>query len=56
MDKPKPKIVFEESFKCPHCKKKIIVKKKKTKISEAVAAEYNEEIIVEKDSQTTLKK
>lgn len=50
----KPKIVFETSIECPHCKGKIHVKKTKKRISDPVPADYEEDLIVEKDTQTTL--
>jgi len=52
----KTKEVFKEKIKCPHCKKKIVIRKTKKRISEPVPAEYEENVIAEKDSQTTLKK
>jgi hypothetical protein len=50
------KITFEEKIKCPFCKEKIIVKKTRKTIEPAEPAEYEEKIIVEKDSQTELAK
>ena len=50
----KPKTVFTEKINCPHCRKKVIVKKTKKLITAAEKAEYEEKIVVEKDSQTTI--
>ena len=50
----KLKIVFTEKIVCPHCNKKIVVKKTKKLITAAEKAEYEEKVIVEKDSQKTL--
>ena len=55
MGEKEPKIVFEEKLKCPHCKKKIIVKKTRKMLVPSVAAEYEEKINIEKDFQETLK-
>jgi len=55
MAEEKPiKITFEEHIKCPYCEKNIIVRKTKKVIEPAEPAEYEEKIIVEKDSQTKL--
>ena len=48
------KKIFEEKITCPHCDKRIIVKKTKKIIEAAIPAEYEEKTIVEKDSQTKL--
>ncbi len=50
----KPTTVFEEPCKCPHCKKKIIIRKTKKVITPAEPAEYDIKVVVEKDAQTTL--
>ena len=50
----KPKTVFTEKIVCPHCSKRIIVKKTKKLLIAAEKAEYEEKIVVEKDSQKTL--
>ncbi|GAH40253.1 unnamed protein product, partial [marine sediment metagenome] len=42
------KITFETEIKCPHCKKFLIVKNEKTILTEAVKAEYEEKVVVEK--------
>lgn len=49
------KTTFEEEIKCPHCKKFLVVKKVRKVITEAVKAEYDEEVIVEKSTQKRLK-
>ena len=54
MEEKKSKLVFEERIKCPYCNKLIVIKKTKKQINEPVPAEYDEEVIVEKDNQTTL--
>ena len=56
MKNNKPKVVFETRILCPCCKKLVIIKKTKKTITAAVPAVYEEKIIAEKDSQTTLKK
>jgi len=48
------KITFSEEIKCPHCKKFLAVKKVRKIITEAVKAEYKDEVIVEKSKQTRL--
>ena len=48
------KIVFEEKIVCPYCSKSINVVKKKSLVNEPVKPEYDEEVIVSKDTQTTL--
>ena len=53
-DEKKPKVIFSEKIKCPHCSKSILVKKTKKVVSEPVPAEYEEDVIVEKDNQTKL--
>jgi len=55
MEEKKSKIVFEERIICPHCNKRIVIKKTKKQISEPVPAEYDEKVIIEKDTQTILK-
>ncbi len=50
----KPKKVFEEEFKCPHCKRYIIIKKEKTLVTPSEPAEYNEKITVELSKQSKL--
>ena len=50
------KLVWEEEFSCPHCKKKIIATKTKKLLNESVKAEYDEELIVKKSEQTSLPK
>jgi len=52
----KPKIVFNEKCKCPHCGKKLLVKKTKKILESAIPAEIEEKVTVEKDSQTELPK
>ena len=52
----KAKEVFKVKGTCPHCGKKMIVKKTKKTIAAAVPAEVEEKVIIEKDSQTTLPK
>lgn len=52
----KPKIVLKEKGICPHCGKKLLIKKTKTILEAAVPAEIEEKVTVEKDTQTTLKK
>ena len=54
MAEKKPKTIFQEKIVCPHCKKRIIVKKTKKLLVAAEKAEYEEKVVVEKDSQTTL--
>jgi len=50
----KSKIVFESTITCPYCEKEVNIKKIKTLVQEAVPAEYDEEIKVEKNLQTGL--
>lgn len=50
----KVKIVFEEKFACPHCGERVILRSTRKLIEPAVPAEYEEAMLVEKDSQTTL--
>lgn len=50
------KTIFAEEVKCPHCKKYLIIKKIKTTVEEPVKGEYQEKIVVEKSTQTRLKK
>ena len=54
MSESKTKIVFDNEIACPHCNKNIVVKKIKKLLSEAVKAEYEEEVIVEKCKQKDL--
>lgn len=56
MTEKKPKVLFEEFIKCPHCKKKLIIKKTKKILEAAVPTETEEKVIVDKDSQTELPK
>ena len=48
------KIVFEDNIVCPHCKKRVIVKREKKTIVAPEKGEYEEITIVEKDKQKTL--
>ena len=50
----KPKVVFEEKVNCPYCNKRIIIKKTKKLLEPSQKAEYDEKIVVTKDSQTEL--
>lgn len=50
----KVKIVFEEKFACPHCNERIILRHTRKLLEAATPAEYEEKMLVEKDSQTTL--
>lgn len=51
----KPKIVFEAGITCPHCEKKLVVRKIKKLLEPAIPADYEEKIIIEKDEQKTIK-
>jgi len=53
-EKKKVKTIFEEKIKCPHCKKRLVIKKQRKTVVPAEPAEFEERIIVEKDEQTTL--
>ena len=48
------KTIFEEKLECPHCKKKIIIRKTREVIQAPVKGEYEDTTVVEKDNQTTL--
>ena len=54
MAKKEAKIIFTGKVKCPHCKKRIVIKKTKKILEPAVPADVEEKVIVEKDDQTTL--
>jgi len=49
-----PKVVFEVKNKCPYCGKNILTKKTKKLIHAGIPAEYEEKVVMEKDSQKTL--
>jgi len=48
------KVLFEENLECPHCKGKIVVRKERKVLEEAVKAEYEDSIKVIKDTQMKL--
>lgn len=50
----KPKEIFKVKIVCPHCNKRMIVKKTKKELVPSVQAEYEEKVTVEKDTQKTI--
>jgi len=55
INKMEKKVMFEERFECPHCKKRVKIERVRTVIQEPVKGEYKEYTKVEKDTQTKLK-
>lgn len=55
MQKKKKDVKFEDKIRCPHCGKRQIVKRIRRVIVEPTKGEYEEETIVKKDPQKTLK-
>lgn len=53
-EESKPKMVFQEEFKCPHYKKYITIKKEKTLVTPSEPAEYDTKLIVELSKQSKL--
>lgn len=49
------KTMYEETVKCPHCKKRIDIKLKKKTIVHPEKGEYKKYLDVEKSKQKTLK-
>jgi len=50
----KEKVIFQEKIKCPHCKKRLIIKKTRKILQAGIPAETEDKITAEKDSQKTL--
>ena len=48
------KVTFETVIACPHCNKNITIRNERTLTNEPVKAEYDEDVVVEKNLQKGL--